>query len=115
MNGSAAYPAKLSGPNAELQRVMQILRGVVDPGVGENVVELGLIESLRVTEDAAELTLVSTNDSCPLSDLIADAVFRAMQRALPERDLFVRHTADIDWAPERMSPAARERLCWVAG
>jgi metal-sulfur cluster biosynthetic enzyme len=106
---------RLSGASAELQRVLQTLSAVVDPGVGANVVELGLIESLSLTNDSAELTLVGTNANCPLSDLIADDVFRALQRALPERDLYVRHANDIEWTPRRMTPAARERLCWVAG
>lgn len=115
MDSTRLDPAKLLGTHIDLQRVLQTLRGVVDPGVGENIVELGLIESLRVTDDAAVLTLVSTNADCPLSDLIAEDAFRALQRALPERDLFVRHDADIDWSPNRMTPAARERLCWMAG
>lgn len=105
--------ARLEGQPRDLQRVLQALRGVVDPILGENIVELGLIEALRVDADSAELLLVSTQDDCPLSDLTADEAFRALQRALPERDLFVRHDADIDWRPERMSPALRSRLAWI--
>jgi metal-sulfur cluster biosynthetic enzyme len=104
---------RLEGTPHDLQRAMQALRGVIDPGLGENIVELGLIEALRVDADSAELLLVSTQDDCPLSDLTADGAFRALQRALPERDLFVRHDAEVDWAPERMSPRVRSRLAWI--
>lgn len=116
MNTLIPAAAKLLGSSpAELQRVLQTLRSVIDPMVDENIVELGLIETLRVTEDAIELTLATTNADCPLSDLVADSIFRALQRTLPERDIYVRHAAEINWTPERMSRAARERLCWVAG
>lgn len=106
-------PTRLEGLPPELHRAMQALRSVVDPILGENIVELGLIEALRVDHDSAELLLVSTQDDCPLSDLIADEAFRALQRALPERDLFVRHDAAVDWGPERMTPALRSRLAWI--
>jgi metal-sulfur cluster biosynthetic enzyme len=115
MNNMIPAAAQLLGSSpAELQRVIQTLRSVIDPMVDENIVELGLIETLRVTEDAIELTLATTNADCPLSDLVADGIFRALQRTLPERDIYVCHAADINWTPERMSRAARERLCWVA-
>jgi metal-sulfur cluster biosynthetic enzyme len=107
------YKTRLEGIPVDLQRAMQALRGVIDPGLGENIVELGLIEALRVDADTAELLLVSTQDDCPLSDLTADEAFRALQRALPERDLFVRHDAEVDWVPERMSPGVRSRLAWI--
>lgn len=104
---------RLEGKQPDVQRAMQALARVVDPNLGENIVELGLIESLRVDADSAELLLVSTQDDCPLSDLTADEAFRALQRALPERDLFVRHDAAVDWGPERMSPNLRSRLAWI--
>jgi len=105
--------ARLEGSPRDLHCALQALEGVLDPILGENIVELGLIEALRVDADSAELLLVSTQDDCPLSDLTADEAFRALQRALPERDLFVRHDADVDWRPERMSPTLRSRLAWI--
>lgn len=105
--------ARLEGQPRDLQRVLQALQGVIDPILGENILELGLIEALTVDADSAELLLVSTQDDCPLSDLTADEAFRALQRALPEHDLYVRHDTETDWHPERMSPALRSRLAWI--
>lgn len=110
-----ALVPRLHGPPADVARALQALRGVVDPQVGENIVELGLIEALRVDADSAELLLTTPSAYCPLSDFSADAALRALQRALPERDLFVRHDADLLWCPAHMSRAARQRLHWLAG
>jgi metal-sulfur cluster biosynthetic enzyme len=105
----------LSGPVDGLLRTLDALRGVRDPGVGENIVDLGLIESLRLADGEAELRLVSPGASCPLSDLTADEAFRAIQRALPDTDIYVTHDHDVEWSPARASAATRLRLGWVIG
>jgi metal-sulfur cluster biosynthetic enzyme len=103
----------LSGPVDALLRTLDALRHVCDPAVGENIVDLGLIESLRVTDGEAELRLVSPGASCPLSDLTADDAFRAIQRALPDTDIYLTHDLDVEWSPARASTSTRRRLGWV--
>lgn len=103
----------LSGPVDALLRTLDALRRVRDPAVGENIVDLGLVESLRLSEGEAELRLVSQGASCPLSDLTADDALRAIQRALPDTDIYVTHDHDVEWTPARASVAARRRLGWV--
>lgn len=110
---SVAPEMLLSGPVDALLRTLDELRHVCDPGVGENIVDLGLIESLRVTAGEAELRLVSAGASCPLSDLTADDAFRAIQRALPDTDIYLTHDLDVEWSPARASASTRRRLGWV--
>lgn len=106
--GATAHPL-LQGPEPDVRRVMAALRGVMDPGVGENIVDLGLVERLSLSPGRAELVLAATTDSCPLSDLSADAALRAMQRVLPDTDLFVRHDPLAEWTPLRLSAQAQRR------
>lgn len=107
---NAAPPAPcLLGPERDLRRVMAALRDVVDPQVGENIVDLGLVERLSLSPGRAELVLVATTDACPLSDLSADAALRAMQRVLPDTDLFVLHDLQTEWTPDRLSAQAQRR------
>ena len=82
--------------------------------MGENIVDLGLIESLRLADGEVELRLVSPGASCPLSDLTADEAFRAIQGALPDTDIYVTHDHDVEWSPARASAAARLRLGWLS-
>jgi metal-sulfur cluster biosynthetic enzyme len=103
-------PFQMTGHPTELMRVMLALRAVIDPEVEENIVDLGLIERLELEPGRAELVLVTMSATCPMSDLIAEEAFRAMQRALPDTDLFVRHDPDVEWTPGRMSPEVRWRL-----
>lgn len=99
----------LLGPACCVARVIAALRDVQDPGVGENIVDLGLVECLKLTRDEAELVLADTSDTCPLSDLLADGALRAMQRVLPDTDLYVRSDPGHPWGPHRLSDDARRR------
>lgn len=101
--------SRLLGPACCVARVLAALREVQDPGVGENIVDLGLVEGLRLSRDEAELVLADTVDNCPLSDLLADRALRAMQQVLPDTDLFVRHDPATPWGLHRLSAPARRR------
>ncbi|MFM2052241.1 MAG: hypothetical protein RL456_278 [Pseudomonadota bacterium] len=101
---------RLEGPPAALLRSLDALRAVRDPAVDASILELGLVESLRLTEDEAVLCLVTPGADCPLSDLTADDAFRAIQRALPDTDIYLSHDHAVEWRPERASPALRGRL-----
>ncbi|MBK6714004.1 MAG: DUF59 domain-containing protein [Burkholderiales bacterium] len=103
----------LSGPVDALLRALDELRHVCDPEVGENIVDLGLIESLRLADGEAELRLVGTGAACPLSDLTAEEAFRAIQRVLPDTDIFVTHDPSVEWSPQRVHSDMRRRLGWV--
>jgi metal-sulfur cluster biosynthetic enzyme len=102
----------LAGPPEALMRALDALRKVQDPDVGANIVELGLVESLRLSVGEARLQLVTTGPDCPLSDFSADRAMRAMQGALPDTDIFVSHDPWVEWEPRRASLALRKRFGW---
>ena len=56
---SAPPELLLAGPADALLRSLDALRGVRDPGVGASILELGLVESLRLRDGEAELCLVT--------------------------------------------------------
>lgn len=101
-----------TAPDADQARALLGLSQVVDPEVGENIVDLGLVERLEIDADSVTLTLLLTSATCPMGDAIAEDAFRALQRALPDRDVYIDPAQGVTWGPERMSAAARERLGW---
>ncbi len=115
MNARPPSPElRLEGPSADLLRAVDALRTVRDPRLGASVMELGLIELLRVSDGEVELRLVSTAGDCPLSDLMATQAMRALQRVLPEADFFLTHDQEVEWTPHRATLAARRRIRWMA-
>jgi len=96
--------------DVDRERALQALRRVVDPEICENIVELGLVERLDITPARVALTLVLTSPTCPMGDAIADDAWQALRTAFPQREVSVEEAQGVDWGPQRMSDAARQRL-----
>ncbi len=94
------------------EAVVAALRGVLDPEVGVNVVDLGLIYGIDVDGGRVRVRMTMTSPACPLGEQIAaEAEERA--RAVPGLDeVAVELVWDPPWGPERMAPAARQALGW---
>lgn len=55
--------------------IMEALREVIDPEIGLNVVELGLIRNIELDEDgAARLTMIMTTPFCPYAPQLIEQV-----------------------------------------
>lgn len=92
------------------QRVLDILRAVLDPDVGINIVDLGLVETVAVEAARARVGLIMTTPACPQSGYLRDECERLLRSAGLEPEVRV-----LDaplWAPERLSADAREALGW---
>jgi metal-sulfur cluster biosynthetic enzyme len=98
--------------DTERRTALNALGQVVDPEICESIVELGLVERLQIEPGRIELVLVLTSPTCPMGDAIVDDAVQALQQAFPDREVAVSETHDIDWTPQRMSAAARQRLGW---
>jgi serine O-acetyltransferase len=56
--------------------IREALRGVIDPEVGIDIVDLGLIKEIRVKGTSVEIDMVLTCKACPLSDHLSGQVQR---------------------------------------
>ncbi|MBP6900788.1 MAG: metal-sulfur cluster assembly factor [Burkholderiaceae bacterium] len=95
---------------------MAALRRVADPELGESIVDLGLVASLQIDAQGAQLTLIPTSATCPMLDLLVDDAGQALVDVLPAgAAVEVDVDWDTPWSPERMSPALRTRFGWSGG
>lgn len=93
--------------------VLDALRGVIDPEIGLDIVDLGLVERLEISDDGIRIGLIMTTPACPQGDLLR----RQAEAAVAERSggglrVTVDVLADPLWSPERMSATARRRMGW---
>jgi metal-sulfur cluster biosynthetic enzyme len=94
-------------------RVIDALREVIDPELGLNVVDLGLVHDVDV--DGAANVLVNLLMPTPAYLLSEQIVLDAGRRV---RALAGVHSADVRlvrepiWSPDRMSQAARDARPW---
>jgi serine O-acetyltransferase len=57
-------------------QIREVLKEVIDPEVGIDIVDLGLIKDIIVTGTRVEINLILTSKSCPLVDHITDQIKR---------------------------------------
>ncbi|HWG84329.1 MAG TPA: metal-sulfur cluster assembly factor [Deinococcales bacterium] len=97
-------------PLAELATVL--LTQVVDPELGLDIVDLGLVYDVQVDLPTARVTMTLTTPGCPLHDSMTDGVREALSRLPGVRDVQVDLVWEPRWTPERMTEGARRRLGW---
>ncbi len=94
-------------------RLLDLLRGVMDPEVGMNIVDLGLVYGIVVSEQHVQVMLTMTSAACPMTELIVDDVHERLAAALPaQATVEVELVWDPPWTPERMSEVARSVFGW---
>jgi metal-sulfur cluster biosynthetic enzyme len=92
----------------------EAMRDVVDPELGINVVDLGLVYDLRVEEgNIAIIDMTLTSAACPLTDVIEDQT-RAALTGGPGGglvdDFRINWVWIPPWGPEKITDDGREQL-----
>lgn len=79
----------------------EALAGVIDPELGIDIVELGLVYKLELGEDRIGVTMTLTTAGCPLHDVMVEGVERALTRpGGPPVEVEV--VFDPPWDPSRI-------------
>lgn len=84
--------------------VRDALREVVDPEIGLNIVELGLIRDLDVQPDRASLTMILTTPFCPYGPALMDEA-RKKAQAIVGVPTTIEMGTEM-WSPELMEEGA---------
>jgi serine O-acetyltransferase len=71
------------GPSGrgDVEQIRQALRGVIDPEVGVNVVDLGLIREIQENGDGVEIRMVLTSPAHPMAGYLVEQVRRKARQA----------------------------------
>ena len=99
---------------ASVDDVAEALRDVVDPELGINVVDLGLVYDIRVEADnTATVDMTLTSAACPLTDVIEDQARAALTTGpgggLVD-DFRINWVWMPPWGPEKITEEGREQL-----
>lgn len=91
--------------------VREALREVVDPELGINIVDLGLVYRVDVDDHSARITMTMTNPACPLRDYLQDLVESTVTSRVPDaQNVIVEIVTDPPWTADLMSDAARRQM-----
>ena len=83
----------------------------MDPEIGLNIVDLGLVYNLEVGPAAITTRMTMTSPACPFGQSLADQAQAALRAAFPEvRAISVTLVHDPPWRPEMMSTEGKRFL-----
>jgi metal-sulfur cluster biosynthetic enzyme len=103
---AAANPA---GTEVAVEDVTEALKDVVDPELGINVVDLGLIYGITVDDTTtAIIDMTLTSAACPLTDVIEDQTRMALDGLV--NDFRINWVWMPPWGPEKITDDGREQL-----
>ncbi|HEY9147995.1 MAG TPA: metal-sulfur cluster assembly factor [Gammaproteobacteria bacterium] len=97
------------------EAIRKVLREITDPEVGINIVDLGLIYDVLLSEkgDYLIVRMTMTSPACPMASHISDEVQDALRRRWPSlKQVEVELVWEPPWDTERMSAAAKRQLGW---
>lgn len=91
----------------------EALAQVIDPEIGESIVDLGLVYGIEATEQTVRINLTMTSPACPMGEMIVDDAMAALSKALPENaHVEVALVWEPPWHPGMISAEAKDRLGW---
>ena len=104
--GSVGAPQELT---QEQEDILEALRDVVDPELGVNVVDLGLVYGVDLDDaKVATLDMTLTSAACPLTDVIEEQAGEALKDLLD--DFTINWVWMPPWGPESITDDGREQL-----
>lgn len=102
-----------SGEAVTREAVYEALKAVIDPEVGINVVDLGLVYDVVVETGRVEVTMTLTSPACPMGTHLAEEGRQAIQGIVPAGvGVDVRLAWEPPWTPDMMSDEAKRLLGW---
>ena len=90
--------------------VLEVLRDIVDPEIGINIVDLGLIYRAERMADAIDVAITMTARSCPLGEMMLEEARAALTQHFPGFSIAASLVWDPPWTPEMMTTQGRESL-----
>ncbi|WP_394940865.1 metal-sulfur cluster assembly factor [Psychromicrobium sp. YIM B11713] len=93
----------------ELPELEEALKDVIDPELGVNVVDLGLLYDLKYAEDGALLLdMTLTTAACPLQDVIEEQVENALGSLVDEWR--INWVWMPPWGPEKITEDGKDQM-----
>ena len=99
----------MSSPQLTEETVLQTLRHVIDPELGCNIVDLGLIYSVRIGDGKVSVLMTLTTPGCPMQETLRWGVHNALVNLEGVTEAEVELVMDPPWHPSMMTDAGRAR------
>jgi metal-sulfur cluster biosynthetic enzyme len=99
---------------ALVARVRDALRVVIDPELGQNIVDLGFVYDVIADGGEVHVTMTATTPGCPATGFLKDGVRAAVAKVPGVVSAEVTMTFEPPWSPSLIEPAVRASLGFAA-
>lgn len=97
------------------EQVVKALSSVIDPELGIDIVELGLVYRVSVSDSDIQVVMTLTTPACPMGNHLVNEVKQVMLASFgADAPVDFRLVWDPPWEPEMMSDKAKSILGWKA-
>jgi metal-sulfur cluster biosynthetic enzyme len=91
--------------------IREALRQVLDPEIGVNIVDLGLVYRIEIDGARVRIAMTMTSPACPLAEYLKELVTSAIRDRIPDvTDVEIVVEWEPPWDPDMMSDEARRQL-----
>ncbi len=95
-------------------QVQEALCHVIDPELGINIVDLGLVYRVSVEEGRVHVVMTMTTPACPLGESLTEQAEATIWQNVPGvKSVAVDLAWEPPWHPSMMSDGARKQLGWA--
>ena len=91
--------------------ILSALKTVIDPELGINIVDLGLVYHTVRNANKIDIALTMTTPACPLGEMMSEEIKLVLRNRFADlTDVRVELVWDPPWSPELMSEESRRQL-----
>ncbi len=94
-------------------QIIEKLRNCLDPELGINIVDLGLVYGINIDGSSVNVILTLTTPGCPLDSYFVKDITSKLKEIRGISDVAVELTFDPPWNPSKMSQESKDILGFV--
>jgi|SRR3990167_3664719 len=94
-----------------VQDIRNQLKNVIDPELGINIVDLGLVYNITISDDeVVSILMTLTTPGCPLSPYFEKEIKEQLHRFSDVKKIEITLTFDPIWTQEKMTEDGKNQL-----
>ena len=90
--------------------IRESLKGILDPELGLNIVDLGLVYDIAIQDGDVQIAFTLTAMGCPIGPMISEQIQETVMALPGVKSVNAELTFNPPWDPSRMSDEFREEL-----
>ena len=96
------------------EEVFKKLRECLDPELGINIIDLGLVYSIRIQDSRINVLMTLTTPECPLQSYFMKDITNKLKTVKGVSDVSVELIFDPPWNPSKMSKESKDLLGFIS-